>query len=143
MHVHFIVVFVSLSSTFAAITSAVGVYWLIGMGDEVSILMKLIGLLWMNTGIALIVITLNQPGQTQTQIKKTAELLLADDFCQFSSDNQAWRIIRCMVDRACYSSAKMYFLQAFAVDQHFAHKVLLIAPNIGTVMALIKKSGLV
>ncbi|KAK6038013.1 hypothetical protein COOONC_24482 [Cooperia oncophora] len=57
------------------------------MGDA-SILMKLLGFLWMNIGIALIAITLQQPAQTQLQMNKTAELLLGYDFCQNSVDDQ-------------------------------------------------------
>ncbi|KAK6037460.1 hypothetical protein COOONC_25035 [Cooperia oncophora] len=98
------------------------------MGDA-SILMKLLGFLWMNIGIALIAITLQQPAQTQLQMNKTAELLLGYDFCQNSVDDQTWRTARIMVDRTLHNSSKIYFLQAFAIDQHFPHKVLFIAPN--------------
>ncbi|KAK6029022.1 hypothetical protein OSTOST_04874, partial [Ostertagia ostertagi] len=77
------------------------------------------------------------------QINNTAQLLLAEDICHISKDDQIWRTCRSMIDRAVHSSTKMYFLQAYAMDQHFAHKVLFMAPNIGTLMVLIKKMGLV
>ncbi|VDO55179.1 unnamed protein product [Haemonchus placei] len=135
--------FVSMSAALAALTSAVGLYWMTGVGDEVSILMRVISCLWMNTGIVLILTTLQQPAQTQLQIDRTVQVLLADDFCHHSADDQIWKITQNMVDRARYSSTMMYFLQAFAIDQHFGHKVLVIAPNLGTLLVLIKKMGLI
>nr|CDJ93309.1 Protein of unknown function DUF267 domain containing protein [Haemonchus contortus] len=135
--------FVSISAALAALTSAVGLYWMTGVGDEVSILMRVISCLWMNTGMVLILITLQQPAQTQLQIDRTVQLLLADDFCHNSANSQIWKITQSMVDRARYSSTMMYFLQAFAIDQHFGHKVLVIVPNLGSLLVLIKKMGLV
>ncbi|VDP11921.1 unnamed protein product [Heligmosomoides polygyrus] len=136
-------VFCSVSTAFAALASANTIYMLAGFGSETSVTMKVLSFLWMNCTMAVILITHRQPAQTQAEVNNTAQLLLADDIAQHSQDEQIWRTFRSMVDRAHHSSTKMYLLQAFAVDEHLAHKILLIVPNIGTLMVLIKKMGLV
>ncbi|KAL6742551.1 hypothetical protein Aduo_015693 [Ancylostoma duodenale] len=135
-------VFVTVSTVFSSLAAADSLYLMAGFEDS-SMIMRVMALLWMNCAIGMILITLKQPARTQYEVRNTAQILLEDDVLQHTDDEKCWRTCRSMMDRAHLSSTKMYFMQAFAIDQHFPHKILFIAPNIGTLMVLFKKMGLV
>ncbi|CAJ0589906.1 unnamed protein product [Cylicocyclus nassatus] len=134
--------FVTLSTVFASITAIDGLYFLAGF-ENLSIVMRIMALLWMNIAIAIILISLKQPANTQYEINNTAQILLADNLLQHTNEDRCWRTCRSMMDRAHHSSAKMYFAQAFGIDEYFPHKMLFIVPNIGTLLVMVKKMGLV
>ncbi|KAK6756013.1 hypothetical protein RB195_014417 [Necator americanus] len=115
-------VFVTVSTVFASLTAADALYLMAGF-EEISMVMRIMALLWMNCAIGLILTTLKQPGKTQCEIKNTAQILLDDDLLQSAQEDKCWRTCRSMIDRAHHNSTKMYFMQAFAIDQHFLHRI--------------------
>ncbi|VDL78969.1 unnamed protein product [Nippostrongylus brasiliensis] len=135
--------YVSMTTVFTGLAMANALYITAGFGHGASTMLKVLGFLWMNASILVVVATHRQSAKTQDEINNTVQILLADDFCQNQQDDQVWKTCRAMIDRAQYSTTKMYFMHAFAMDQYFGHKLLLILPNIGSLMVLAKKTGLV
>ncbi|KAK6050630.1 hypothetical protein COOONC_11865, partial [Cooperia oncophora] len=78
--------FASLSTAFAALASINALYLIAGFCEEMSVMMNVISFMWMNCSMVVILVAHKQPAQTLFEINNTAQLLLADEFCQNSKD---------------------------------------------------------